>query len=576
MIELKCGEGVLDRSKALPAFVPVVLSACWHAQDPHSWQPYNKTLLKRLRESEPEVCGRHRTVDTDAGRCLQFQRSLRELADNRRMALPELVREIFSPTSRAVPPQSKQRFWVMGLGEGADRWEDFFERGIAAIAYTDQVSGDLLRYPSKEKLAAAFGLGPNDAATRACHEFPRVMKTGDVILVKKGVKEVLGHGVVTSDYRFEEQRLAFPHVRDVRWLSKAPHAIRVRRRLPRKTLTDKTSDEALVDEILELLRPYRLDRDRREKWRAENPSYSLKDAAEEIFLGGGDLDRLHQQLARKKNLVLQGPPGTGKTFMAQRLAWALTGKRSRERVEFVQFHQSYGYEDFVRGFRPTRDGGFEPRDGPFLEFCGEAHAEREEAESEGRPAKPLVLIIDEINRGNLSRIFGELLMLIEADKREEEWAVPLAYPPKDGGPAEKFHVPDNLYLIGTMNTADRSLALVDYALRRRFAFGTIGPAFGEAKFQQHLVDRGLPDWLRDRIVGRLQELNAVIEKDGDLGTGFRIGHSYFCDPPEDAASAWSAWYRDVVDYEIKPLLEEYWFDGPDRAAERVEALLAGD
>ncbi|MCY3934236.1 MAG: AAA family ATPase [Acidobacteria bacterium] len=322
--------------------------------------------------------------------------------------------------------------------------------------------------------------------------------------------------------------------------------------------------------------PQSNDRDRREKWRAENPSYSLKDAAEEIFLGGGDLDRLHHQLLRKKNLVLQGPPGTGKTFMARRLAWALTGKRSRERIEFVQFHQSYGYEDFVRGFRPTRDGGFEPRDGPFLEFCGEAHAEREEAESEGRPAKPLVLIIDEINRGNLSRIFGELLMLIEADKREEEWAVPLAYPPKDGGPAEKFHVPDNLYLIGTMNTADRSLALVDYALRRRFAFGTIGPAFGEAKFQQHLVDRGVPDWLRDRIVGRLQELNAVIEKDGDLGTGFRIGHSYFCDPPEDAASAWSAWYRDVVDYEIKPLLEEYWFDSPGRAAERVEALLSGD
>lgn len=293
-------------------------------------------------------------------------------------------------------------------------------------------------------------------------------------------------------------------------------------------------------------------------------NYTTVAAAADIFLDRADIERLHSQLTRKKALVLQGPPGTGKTFIAQRLAWLLAEERSMERIEAVQFHQSYGYEDFVRGYRPTEDGGFVLRDGPFLDFCERARENHE---------RPHVLLIDEINRGNLSGIFGELLMLIEADKRSEEWAVRLAYP---RGAGERFHVPENLYLIGTMNTADRSLALVDYALRRRFAFFTVEPAFGHPQFRRHLEDRRVPASFRTRIGERLAALNETIAGDSDLGSGFRIGHSYFCDPPSGESPDHGRWFEEVVSFDIAPLLDEYWFDRPEKAPEAVANLLAGD
>ncbi len=296
----------------------------------------------------------------------------------------------------------------------------------------------------------------------------------------------------------------------------------------------------------------------------DDEPYTLVAAADDIFRDRADIERLLSQLARKKALVLQGPPGTGKTFIAQRLAWLLAQERSMERIEAVQFHQSYGYEDFVRGYRPTEEGGFVLRDGPFLDFCKRA---REDSD------RPHVLLIDEINRGNLSGIFGELLMLIEADKRSEEWAVRLAYP---RGAGERFHVPENLYLIGTMNTADRSLALVDYALRRRFAFFTVEPAFGHPQFRRHLEDRHVPAPFRTRIGERLGALNETIADDSDLGSGFRIGHSYFCDSPSGETPDHDRWFEEVVSFDIAPLLDEYWFDRPEKAREAVANLLAAD
>ena len=293
-------------------------------------------------------------------------------------------------------------------------------------------------------------------------------------------------------------------------------------------------------------------------------NYALDHAAADIFLDRTDIERLLSQLTRKKALVLQGPPGTGKTFIAQRLAWLLAKERSMERIEAVQFHQSYGYEDFVRGYRPTEEGGFVLRNGPFFDFCERAREDRDQS---------YVLLIDEINRGNLSGIFGELLMLIEADKRSADWAVRLAYP-RDGG--ERFHVPENLHLIGTMNTADRSLALVDYALRRRFAFFTVEPAFGQPQFRSHLEDRGVPASVRRRIVERLSALNETITGDSDLGSGFRIGHSYFCDPPSGESSDYDRWLEEIVNFDIAPLLDEYWFDRKEQASEAIANLRAGD
>ena len=236
-------------------------------------------------------------------------------------------------------------------------------------------------------------------------------------------------------------------------------------------------------------------------------SYNLEHARQDLFLSAAEIESLVKLLKRKKNLVLQGPPGTGKTYVAQRLAWLLTGERSTDRIEAVQFHQSYGYEDFVRGYRPTDTAGFDLRDGPFLRFCARARE---------APDRPHVLIIDEINRGNLSRIFGELLMLIEADKRDPAWAVRTVYARPDE-PA--FHVPANLHLIGAMNTADRSLALVDYALRRRFAFSTVKPAFGSQGFDRHLADGGVPEPMRRRIRTRLEALNRQIRETPAVGRG---------------------------------------------------------
>ena len=336
-----------------------------------------------------------------------------------------------------------------------------------------------------------------------------------------------------------------------------------------------------LDELIEVSSDWEIPlRDRLEAqgsvWSATRPErqdpvsntqlYDLTQACRDIFLPAGEIEGLVQLLKRKKNLVLQGPPGTGKTYVAQRLAWLLTGEQSSDPIEAVQFHQSYGYEDFVRGYRPTPTGGFDLEDGPFLYFCARARE---------APDRPYVLIIDEINRGNLSRIFGELLMLIESDKRDPGWAVRTAY----GRPHETaFHVPANVHLIGAMNTADRSLALVDYALRRRFAFSTIQPAFGSQGFDSHLADRGVPEQLRRRISTRLEALNRLIREHPQLGDGFQIGHSYFCNPPQGLADAatWNGWYRDVVHYEIEPLLHEYWFDDAERARNAVAALRAAD
>jgi MoxR-like ATPase len=286
--------------------------------------------------------------------------------------------------------------------------------------------------------------------------------------------------------------------------------------------------------------------------------FTEADALAGLFMSAAELGVILARLKRKKALILQGPPGVGKTFIARRLAFALMGERDERRVVMVQFHPSYGYEDFVQGFRPTRTG-LERRDGVFHQFARLARND---------PDRDWFFIIDEINRGNLAKIFGELLMLIEADKRGPAHAVPLTY---SEGADETFSLPVNLHFIGTMNTADRSLAMVDYALRRRFAFVTLEPAFDSPAFAALLKERSASDELIARIRAKVGTLNAVIEKERDLGPGFRIGHSFFC-PAEDSRPD-EAWYREIIAGEIQPLLEEY-FDSRERVEKLVAELLA--
>jgi 5-methylcytosine-specific restriction protein B len=287
--------------------------------------------------------------------------------------------------------------------------------------------------------------------------------------------------------------------------------------------------------------------------------YTIEDAMVELFMPEATFKRILERLRAKKNVILQGPPGVGKTFVAQRIAFALMEEKDHKRVRIVQFHQSYSYEDFVRGFRPSENGGFVLRDGVFFEFCEQAR----------KDDRPHIFVIDEINRGNLSKILGELMMLIEHDKRKPQYGVPLVYRKED---EPEFYVPENVYIVGLMNTADRSLAMVDYALRRRFSFIDLVPAFYEEPFMAKL-DEMCGDGLGKRIVEVFQELNAKIAADNDnLGPGFCVGHSYFCLGKNDLLDG--PGYKRIIDSEIAPLIREYWFDQPKVADEWVSKLEA--
>ena len=291
--------------------------------------------------------------------------------------------------------------------------------------------------------------------------------------------------------------------------------------------------------------------------------YDKSKAMDGLFLAETQFDEMMEALKEKKNVVLQGAPGVGKTFVAKRLAYALIESNDQRQVEMIQFHQSYSYEDFIQGFRPTPNGHFDLKYGIFYQFS--RRAQPDEAAK-----KPYVFVIDEINRGNLSKIFGELMMLIEPDKRGKEHAIPLAYSQTAG---ERFYIPENLHLIGMMNTADRSLAMVDYALRRRFRFITLRPEFSSDAFGKFLRAAGAAPGLTKKIVSRMNALNEVIAADTkNLGPGYQIGHSYFC--PRNGMKPSEDWYRRVIESEIVPLIQEYWFDNEQKVKEQRSALLA--
>jgi predicted RNA-binding protein with PUA-like domain len=268
-------------------------------------------------------------------------------------------------------------------------------------------------------------------------------------------------------------------------------------------------------------------------------AYDRKMFLDEVFISYNDYNQLESLLLRKKNLILQGAPGVGKTFAAKRLAYAIMGEKDDSRVLQVQFHQNYSYEDFVMGYKPNEDGGFELKNGIFYKFCKRAAADMEHK---------YFFIIDEINRGNLSKIFGELLMLIECDYRDKP--IQMSYR------EEHFSVPSNVFIIGMMNTADRSLAMIDYALRRRFSFFEMKPGFESAQFEEYV--KKLLDPHLEKLVKAIIELNKVIAADDSLGSGFCIGHSYLCE------LGFHYDLESIVEYDIIPMLREYWFDNDEK------------
>ncbi len=294
--------------------------------------------------------------------------------------------------------------------------------------------------------------------------------------------------------------------------------------------------------------------------------YSVDDILKDgCFLVRAEIDLLLDRLRTKKNLILQGPPGTGKTWLAKRLAFALMGQKDDSKVRAVQFHPNLSYEDFVRGWRPTGDGKLSLADGVFMEAIKAASKE---------PSSKFVVVIEEINRGNPAQIFGELLTLLEAGKRTPNEALELCYPDADGK-RRPVHIPENLYVVGTMNIADRSLALVDLALRRRFAFVGLEPRLGPVWRDWVVKECAVDPALVVDIERRIAELNDQIAADARLGKQFRIGHSYVTPAHRLEAGDTKKWFQQVVETEIGPLLDEYWFDAPDEAKKTIARLTQG-
>lgn len=434
------------------------------------------------------------------------------------------------------------RYWLYAPGEGSCMWDEFYTSGIMAIGWG--VIGNLSTFDSKDAMKIKMrevideSLSYKNAA-HATWQFANEMKIGDIVFVKKGMHQIIGRGVVMSDYEYDNTRVdEYKNIRQVDWTHNGvwPHPGQA----VMKTLTDITSYTDYVEKLNSLFEDET--EEDAEDVEKTYPPYTKEDFLSEVFMPEEEYDKLSGILRIKKNIILQGAPGVGKTFVAKRIAFSMMGVKDVERVMMVQFHQSYSYEDFIMGFRPSTDG-FELKRGAFYNFCKKAEIDGD---------NDYFFIIDEINRGNLSKIFGELFMLIENDKR----GVSLQLLYSD----EKFSVPKNIYIIGMMNTADRSLAMLDYALRRRFAFFEIKPGFTTDGFREYRMS--LENEKFDKLIACVESLNNVISNDESLGDGFCIGHSYFCNLLPDTIN--DQVLSGIVEYELIPLLKEYWFDEPTK------------
>jgi len=435
-----------------------------------------------------------------------------------------------------------QHCWLFAPGEGACMWEEFYSKGVMGIGWPE--AGDISVYTSKEEIRQALWDNRNPALSfrhpsRMLWQFAYEIKPGDIVYAKKGRTEILGRGIVESDYRYDDEWGEYPNLRQVKWTHKG--SWQLDENMAIVTLTDITNYSELRGKIQSFFEDETEDEDEPEQL-VNLPVYGMENFLEDVYMDQESYNALVGLLRSKKNIILQGAPGVGKTYAAKRLAYSLMGVKDVDRVMMVQFHQSYSYEDFVMGFRPSANG-FELRKGVFYNFCKKAEMDNEH---------DYFFIIDEINRGNLSKIFGEMFMLIDSEKRGSGTKIQLLYSD------ELFYVPENLYIIGMMNTADRSLALMDYALKRRFGTFDMLPAFSSDGFRAY--QRNLDNRKFDALIDCVKRLNEVIAEDESLGEGFCIGHSYFCNIRPDELS--DAKLSAIVEYELIQLLKEYWFDDP--------------
>ena len=443
-----------------------------------------------------------------------------------------------SDTNTLSDKKHKTHYWMYTVFDDKS-WNECQQKGIMVLGMDD--IGDYSQFASKEALRQelidvyASSTSRKNQALMAWN-FANTVSVNDVIFAKRS-NTLVGKGIVTGGYVFDDLRQEYKNVRTVKWLQVGEwehpgNAVA-------KRLTDITPYTDYIEKLTAIFAPDELD-DVDTQPEIDYPTYSSVDFLSDVYMNEQDYKTLVNVLKMKKNIILQGAPGVGKTFTAKRLAYSIIGAKNPDRVQMIQFHQSYSYEDFIEGYRPT-ENGFTIKKGSFYKFCKLAEEDDE---------NDYFFIIDEINRGNLSKIFGELFMLIEKDKRGIE--LQLLYSD------ENFSVPANVYIIGMMNTADRSLAMLDYALRRRFSFFTMKPGFNAPGFQAYQDSRKSDDF--NKLIACVKQLNSKIAEDISLGEGFCIGHSYFCSLTPETANTQTL--SSIVEYELIPLLKEYWFDEP--------------
>ena len=440
----------------------------------------------------------------------------------------------------------KKNHWVIACGINSNQWDNFKDNNLIAIGWDNL--GDLSKFKSKQEIFEKLKdeRSENDPDPRndalCCYDFVNSMKVNDIVFVKKGTSKLVAYGKIIGDYKYDENLSEYRNIRSVEWINIKENDIDP---ITGKTLTNFNKYPDTVEKYLKLM--------------ANDNNKDLEfNELKDTFFSEEFFNNIIDTLKVKKNIILQGPPGTGKTFISKKIAERITGKK--ENIFSIQFHQSYSYEEFVVGYKPNSEGNFALQKGSLIQVC--ERAKQNENEN-------FVMFIDEINRANISKVFGELLSLIENDKRGPENAVKILYSEND----INFYIPSNLYFICAMNTADRSLKMVDYALRRRFSFFEFKPEFDKPEFKNFLKDKNVNAKTIDRIVNNISKVNQQISDDNfELGDGYCIGHSYFCPKGNSSDSFGDQWYEQIIEYEIKPLINEYYFDKPDQAAELIDTL----
>lgn len=446
--------------------------------------------------------------------------------------------------------------WLFPINKNEEKWEEFRNNSILTLEWGR--IGDLILLGSitdiKNKLQEKYGKDRSFKNTaRALYKFANEMRVNDIIYVITPAKEILGRGIVKAEYEYDDNNEddSRQHQCKVNWEEIEKREFNDEK-LKVKFLKNISDYTGIIESLSSFFSEQ--DDDSETDATVTIKPYGEQDFLKEVYLTKESYTTLRSLLEYKKNVIIQGAPGVGKTFAAKRLAFSIMGVKDTNRIQIIQFHQNYSYEDFVVGYRPSKNDTakpFELQHGPFYKFCKKAEDDED---------NKYYLIIDEINRGNVSKIFGELFMLIERDKRRDK--IQLLYE------NEQFSIPENLYIIGMMNTADRSLAIMDFALRRRFAFFEFAPAFNNSNFKQYLKTKNNPKF--NSLISTIISLNKEISQDESLGKGYCIGHSFF----HTEGSISDTWMNNVIEYEIIPLLEEYWYENLDKVKEWKNKLRA--